>query len=100
DYLAGAGAWDGDRETLYMQKWISLFKNGQEAWAETRRTDFPVMSAAPGSLFPGHNRPPFRYPYPTSETTLNGANSASFVAEVDDSFWGKQMWWDTRQNVN
>lgn len=99
-YLSGAGAWNGDRETLYMQKWISLFKNGQEAWAETRRTDFPVMQAAPGSLFPGHNRPPFRYPYPTSETTLNGANSASFVAEVEDSFWGKQMWWDTRQNVN
>jgi len=99
-YLAGNGKWDNSKTTLYLQKWISLFKNGHEAWAETRRTDIPLMSAAPGSPYPGHNRPPFRYPYPTSETTLNGANSAPFVAEVEDYFWGKKMWWDTRANVN
>lgn len=98
-YLSGAGAYDG-LESIHLQKWISLFKNGQEAWAESRRTDVPVMTAATGSPYPGHNRPPFRYPYPTSETQLNQANSAEFVAEVEDNFWGKQMWWDTRTNVN
>jgi len=98
-YLSGDGAYDG-LESIHLQKWISLFKNGQEAWAESRRTDVPVMTAATGSPYPGHNRPPFRYPYPTSETQLNETNSAEFVAEVEDNFWGKQMWWDTRANVN
>ncbi len=100
-YLStGAGAYNGTLQQLYLQKWISLFKNGQEAWAETRRTDVPVLNAAPGSPYPGHNRPPFRYPYPTSETNLNSANSGEYVASVEDNFWGKQMWWDTRQGVN
>jgi hypothetical protein len=91
--------WDGDVKKIYMQKWISLYKNGHETWAEERRTDFPLLLAAPGSPFPGHNRPPFRYPYPTDETTLNGNNSASFVKDIKDDFWGKKMWWDTRTGV-
>lgn len=84
---------------IYLQKWIALFKDGNEAWAETRRTDVPLMPAASGSPFPGHNRPPFRYPYPTNEATLNGKNNASFLANVKDAFWGQQMWWDTRKGI-
>jgi hypothetical protein len=92
-------AWNGDVKQIYMQKWIALYKNGVEAWAESRRTDFPLMPAAPGSSYQGHNRPPFRYPYPPTETTLNGANSAAFIAEIKDNYWGKKMWWDTRTGV-
>ena len=98
-YLAGSGAYNGDVKTIYLQKWLALFKNGNEAWAESRRTDVPLMPAASGSAFAGHNRPPFRYPYPNSEINLNTANSAPFVATVKDNFWGKQMWWDTRAGV-
>lgn len=99
-YLAGKGAFDGNLKTVYLQKWIALFKNGNEAWAENRRTDVPLLPAASGSTVTGHNRPPFRYPYPTSETNLNSGNSGPFVASVKDNFWGKQMWWDTRTGVN
>lgn len=99
-YLSGPAKFSGNLEQIHLQKWISLFKNGQEAWAESRRTDVPLMPAAEGSPYSGHNRPPFRYPYPTSETTLNRENSAPFVASVKDNFWGKKMWWDTRANVN
>lgn len=95
-----AGAYDVTTDDLYYQKWVALFKQGHEAWAETRRTDVPVMDAAPGSRFEGHNRPPFRFAYPTQESNLNGSNSAPYVAEVEDRFWGKQMWWDTRSGVN
>lgn len=39
--------WAGDSETqleqIITQKWISLFPNGWEAWAELRRTGFPRM---------------------------------------------------------
>lgn len=91
--------WKNDVKQIYLQKWISLFKDGHEAWAEERRTDVPLLPAAPGSPYPGHNRPPFRYPYPTDETTLNGANVKPFIANVKDDFWGQQMWWDTRKGV-
>ena len=100
-YISGAGVkWDGATTKLYTQKWLSLFKDGHEAWAESRRTDVPLLPAASGSPFPGHTRPPFRYPYPAEETTLNGANSAASIADVKDNLWGKKMWWDTRTGVN
>jgi len=91
--------WDGDVKKIYMQKWVGLYKDGHETWAEERRTDFPLLPAAPGSPFAGHNRPPFRYPYPVEETTLNGNSSAAYVADLKDDFWGKKMWWDTRTGV-
>jgi hypothetical protein len=97
-YLAGKGIYSGVA-SIYMQKWIALFKNGNEAWAETRRTDVPLLPAASGSSYAGHNRPPFRYPYPVTETQLNSANSGPSVAQVKDDFWGQKMWWDTRAGV-
>lgn len=99
-YLAGAGAFDGTLDQIYMQEWISLFKQGMEAWSLYRRTGVPSTHyVAPGSAYTGHNSPPFRYPYPQNELTLNGGNSTAFAAEVNDDFWGKQMWWDTRTGV-
>jgi hypothetical protein len=99
-YLAGAAAFDGTLEQIYMQEWISLFKQGMEAWSLYRRTGIPTTHyIAPGTSYTGHNSPPFRYPYPQNELTLNGGNSSSFAAEVNDDFWGKQMWWDTRSGV-
>ncbi len=87
-------------ENLYYQKWVALFKQGHEAWAECRRTDVPVMAASPASRFPGHNRPPFRFAYPTDEANLNGDNYTSNANLVTDRFWGQKMWWDTRASVN
>ncbi|HWV72081.1 MAG TPA: SusD/RagB family nutrient-binding outer membrane lipoprotein [Pseudosphingobacterium sp.] len=100
NYINGPGAWKGDVKDIYLQKWIALFKNGNEAWAETRRTDVPLLPPASGTPYSGHNRPPFRYPYPNSEINLNGPNSEEFVSSVVDNFWGKKMWWDTRSNAN
>lgn len=100
-YKTNSGVkWDGDVKKIYLQKWIALFKDGHEAWAETRRTDVPVLPAAKGSPYPGHSRVSFHLPYPNSETTLNSANSGPTVGQVKDNFWGKQMYWDTRTGIN
>lgn len=101
----GAGSWGyTNRQKIYYQKWVSLFKQGHEAWAETRRTDIPLMTVAPGavpaSLVTAHNRPPFRWPYPTSEYTLNKAVVEANDDAIVDRFWGAKMWWDTRTGVN
>lgn len=99
-YLAQAEvSWDGTLEKLYQQKYISLIKNGQEAWAETRRTDYPLMAPAEASVYQGHNRQPFRYPYPTDEISLN-PNISPALQGIVDQFWGQQMWWDKRTGVN
>ncbi len=99
-YLSEEGAFDGTLEQIYLQEWIALFKQGMETWSLYRRTGIPTTHyVAPGSSYTGHNSPPFRYPYPQNESSLNGANSKPFVDEVKDDFWGKKMWWDTRTGV-
>lgn len=104
-YIAQPGvAWTGtaadDRVLIAKQKWIALFKQGQEAWAEQRRTDFPAVAEAPGSPYGTHDRQPFRYPYPLDEQNLNSDNASTYAANVVDNFWGQQMWWDTRTGLN
>jgi len=103
-YLADASvAWADDINQIYMQKWICLFKQGHEAWAESRRTDVPLMGPAASSIYDGHNRPPFRFKYPTREFNLNGANISQNTGGLNDHFWGTdngKMWWDTRTGVN
>lgn len=99
-YLAAGAKYNGTTDQLYEQLWLSLFKQGMEAWSLYRRTGVPKDHyVAPGSPYTGHNVPPFRYPYPQNEMTYNKANAETFVNEVDDDFWGKKMWWDTRTGV-
>ena len=92
-------SWDGNEagiKILYFQKWISLFRQSWEAWAEMRRTDVPELPVAINSPYSGHNRVPFRFGYPDSETQKNSSES---TAIVEDFYWGDQIWWDTRKDV-
>lgn len=100
-YLTASGtAFNDTYSQIYMQEWIALFKQGMEGWSLYRRTGVPTTHyVAPGTKYTGHNSPPFRYPYPQNELTLNGANIKAFAAEVKDDFWGKKMWFDQRTGV-
>jgi hypothetical protein len=94
-------AWNGGTSThlekIALQKWVSLFKQSVEAWAEARRTDVPLMTGVETNYAGSHNRPPFRMAYPDEEKTLN----TSFPLDVTekDIFWGTQLWWDKRSGV-
>lgn len=90
--------WEGNTEQIYIQKWISLFHQSWEAWAEMRRTDIPLIGPAANTTKTGHTRAPFRFPYPDSEMNLNSANIPAHVIELD-YYWGYQVWWDTRTGV-
>jgi hypothetical protein len=85
-------------QKIYIQKWISLFKQDEEAWSEARRTDVPLMTSVAQPYTANHNRPPFRLGYADEEKTLN-TNFPTSVVETD-IFWGTQVWWDTRANVH
>jgi hypothetical protein len=102
-YLAGPeSAWNTGTTTklqkIYLQKWISLFKQSEEAWAESRRTDVPLMNNVSKNYASAHNRQPFRLAYADEEKSLN-KNFPVSVVETD-IFWGTQMWWDTRTGVH
>lgn len=85
-------------QKIYLQRWVCLFKNHLEAWCVARRTDVPLLTDVSQDYAQKHNRPPFRFPYPNAEKTLN-TNFPKNVVETD-IFWGTQMWWDTRTNVH
>ena len=42
-YLAADGAFDNSLEQIITQKWVALYLNGYEAFAEYRRTGFPQL---------------------------------------------------------
>jgi hypothetical protein len=90
---------NNDMTKIFVQKWIAMFKEGQELWAFQRRTNYPPMSAAPESVYPNHTVGPFRYPYPSTEFNLNKAHVEEAAQGIVDHFWGKQIFWDTRKGV-
>jgi hypothetical protein len=76
------------------QRWVHLFLHGYEAWAEWRRTGYPVLVAAPGA---NGNLIPRREAYPTIEASNNGANYKAAVGGfpyggADDL--NARVWWD------
>lgn len=56
---------------IHLQKWISLFMNGNEAWSNWRRTGVPNLTPGPDL---GISRIPVRFSYPGGEQSLNKAN--------------------------
>ncbi len=92
DYVANLAL---DKSTLMTEKWKALFSQGLEAWAEYRRTGFPVLSeASPNAIFANEGRVPTRLRYPESEYSLNGANveaGAGLNGGPDDKL--TKMWW-------
>ncbi|HUS02022.1 MAG TPA: SusD/RagB family nutrient-binding outer membrane lipoprotein [Chitinophagaceae bacterium] len=79
---------------IAVQRWIHLFLNGYEAWAEWRRTGYPVLIAAPGA---NGNQIPRREAYPTIERSNNTENYNAAVTSfpyggADDL--NTRVWWD------
>ncbi|WP_209331650.1 SusD/RagB family nutrient-binding outer membrane lipoprotein [Lunatimonas salinarum] len=93
----GSGA-SSNLEKIRLQNWIGLFKQSVEAWAEVRRTDVPRLENVTNDYAMSHNRPPFKMAYPANEIAFNENFPIDRVVEVD-IFYGKQLWWDTREGV-
>ena len=79
---------------IAVQRWIHLFLHGYEAWAEWRRTGFPLLIAAPGA---NGNLIPRREGYPLIERSNNTTNYNAAVAAfpyggADDL--NARVWWD------
>jgi len=81
------------RQQIALQKWISLFGQGTEAYAEVRRTNTPVLIGGPTAITPNQAFAT-RLTYPLAEQSTNNANlTAAMSAQGNVSLVGK-VWWD------
>ena len=86
-------------ERIITQKWLSMYPEGREAWAEVRRTGYPkifanVVNNSGGKIPPGEFIK--RLTYPTSITNASRAAVDAAVSKYldnnDSPFTA--IWWD------
>jgi len=64
------------------QNWLNFFMlQAGQAWAEVRRTNYPVLNFATDAGYPAAPLPPTRVMYPESETTYNTDNYSAVKAK-------------------
>jgi hypothetical protein len=79
---------------IALQKWLSLFMQGSEAWANQRRTDMPTLVPGP-DLDIAVTRIPVRFSYPPGEQSLNAANLNAAVGRQGGGLdLITTLWWD------
>jgi hypothetical protein len=81
-------------EQINTQYWIASFLNGPEAWANFRRSGFPVLTPNP---YPGKDiKGAFinRLTYPNSEISVNKVNMDAAVARMGPDNLDTKVWWD------
>lgn len=93
-------------EKIITQKWLALYPDGTEAWAEYRRTGYPKIfsiktntsgSGSVGGVIPSGTNIK-RLPLPSSEYTTNG----TLVNEAVNKYLGgadntsTKLWWDVK----
>jgi hypothetical protein len=83
---------DAGLTQIALQKWIALFSNGVEAYAEYRRTGQPVLM--PGPNAENNGIIPVRLPYPSREASLNSENLESAKARQGGADLNDPVWWD------
>jgi hypothetical protein len=80
------------KKTIGEQKWLALFGNGLEAFAEWRRLDYPQLTPAYTGVLDG--KIPVRLYYPSSEQALNGVNYKKAVANQGPDALTTKVWFD------
>jgi hypothetical protein len=75
NYLTATGTY---KEKIGIQKWISLYNRGWDAWIENRRLDFPQLVAPEAAL----SAFPVRLKYPINEQNINGKSYDSAAAAI------------------
>lgn len=76
------------------QKWVALYTQGDEAWAEWRRLGYPALSPAPAALNES-GEIPRRLAYPLSEQSINAENYEAAVRLLDgEDNLDTRIWWD------
>src|SRR5699024_2179557 len=95
DYLSqSAVQYDSKKfkKSIGVQKWIALFGQGPEAYAEWRRLDYPELPPAADGVLNGDF--PLRFIYPGTEQSLNGENYREAVNLQGKDLLTTSLWFD------
>ena len=107
-YMSGSKvAWnDGDTfeqklEKIITQKWIALYPNGNEAWAECRRTGYPklnpISSSVDNTINPANNEFVKKIRYTDAERRDNPHATESTLNQNQGDGMNVRVWWDTKR---
>jgi hypothetical protein len=91
-YIASVGA--ASIQTIATEKWLALYMQGEEAWAEWRRLDYPMLTPAVDALT--GTGIPVRLGYGAYTASANKANHDAAVAKVSGYSQDSKLWWDTK----
>jgi len=80
------------KKSIGEQKWLALFGNGQEGFAEWRRLDYPVLKPAYAGVLNGTI--PVRLTYPSTEQALNRVNYRDAVNTQGADLLTTKVWFD------
>ncbi|MDQ1088127.1 MULTISPECIES: SusD/RagB family nutrient-binding outer membrane lipoprotein [unclassified Siphonobacter] len=80
------------KKSIGEQKWLALFGESQEAFAEWRRLDYPQLTPAYAGVLNG--KMPVRLTYPTGEQALNNASYKAAVANQGTDLLTTKLWFD------
>jgi len=82
------------KKSIGIQKWIALFGQGLEAYAEWRRLDYPELQPAVAGVLNGQI--PLRFIYPGTEQSLNGKSYQLAVADQGPDLLTTRLWFDVK----
>jgi len=89
-YVAGATG----LQQIGLQKWLSMFTQGTEAWSEWRRTGNPASIKMGPKAYADTPNIPRRFLYPVAEASSNkAALDAAIAAQGPDGYYTR-VWWD------
>jgi hypothetical protein len=77
-----------------LQKWISMFTQGTEAWSEWRRTGNPASVKMGPKAYPDVPEIPRRILYPSNELTVNKEQLEAAIARQGANTYLTRIWWD------
>ena len=81
-------------QQIGLQKWISLFTQGTEAWSEWRRTGNPASIKMGPKAYTDTPTIPRRFLYPVSEASVNLASLQAAIATQGADGYYTRVWWD------
>jgi hypothetical protein len=82
------------KKSIGNQKWIALFGQGLEAYAEWRRLDYPQLQPAVAGVLNGQI--PLRFIYPGTEQSLNGKSYQQAVTDQGADLLTTRLWFDVK----
>lgn len=80
------------KKSIGVQKWIALFGQGLESFAEWRRLDYPQLQPAEDGVLNGQM--PLRFIYPGTEQSLNKESYKQAVADQGADKLTTRLWFD------